>query len=198
MPLATTTTQKRLNSIAKCMTAAIDALQILADTLKSPFLQPILNTSRSLLSVLQNVRQHKTDCVDMTEKISTLLYAIISVHMEADGGADLSPSMLHYVGKFTETVQKIHVFVEAQGKFKMRHLFRQGDMSTLLEECRAGLQYSLDTLTIDTDMQEYSEEKHQQVLEFIASISDRSFDRASSLWLQPIWDYSQKRTKPKL
>jgi hypothetical protein len=43
------------------------------------------------------------------------------------------------------TLYKIHTFVEAQQKASIvRRFFRQGEMSTLLKECKVGLQQGLD------------------------------------------------------
>jgi hypothetical protein len=39
------------------------------------------------------------------------------------------------------TLHKIHTFVEAQQKGSiLKNFFRQGEMSTLLKDCKAGLQ----------------------------------------------------------
>ncbi|KAJ7874606.1 hypothetical protein B0H13DRAFT_2551486 [Mycena leptocephala] len=49
--------------------------------------------------------------------------------------------MLSHIGKFTETLHKIHTFIEAQQSgSKVKSFFRQGEMSTLFKECKAGLQ----------------------------------------------------------
>jgi hypothetical protein len=43
------------------------------------------------------------------------------------------------------TLHKIYAFVEAQQKGnKVKNFFRQGEMSTMLKDCQAGLQQSLD------------------------------------------------------
>jgi hypothetical protein len=45
----------------------------------------------------------------------------------------------------TRILYKIHTFVEAQQKGNiMKIFFRQGEMATLLKDCRAGVEQSLD------------------------------------------------------
>jgi hypothetical protein len=48
------------------------------------------------------------------------------------------------------TLYKIHAFVEAQLKrSKVKRFFRQGEMSTLLKDCKAGLQQGLDLFHVN-------------------------------------------------
>ena len=93
------------------------------------------------------------------EQTHRLLNVIIILHIKSDTGGEMPPSVLHHIGKFTEyfpcavktrylsltaatrTLHKIHTFVEAQQNgSKVKMFFRQGEMSTLLKECKAGLQ----------------------------------------------------------
>jgi hypothetical protein len=47
------------------------------------------------------------------------------------------------------TLHKIHTFVEAQqNSSKVKKFFRQGEMSTLLKDCKAGLQQGLDIFQV--------------------------------------------------
>jgi hypothetical protein len=47
------------------------------------------------------------------------------------------------------TLHKIHTFVEAQQNgSKVKSFFRQGEMSTLLKECKAGLQQGHDIFQV--------------------------------------------------
>jgi hypothetical protein len=96
------------------------------------------------------------------EQAHELLNAVIIVHIKSDTGAELLPTVLNQIGKFTEyfvchelmsghlqqyfrTLHKIHTFVEAQQKgSKVKSFFRHGEMSSLLKECKAGLQQGLD------------------------------------------------------
>ncbi|KAJ7442413.1 hypothetical protein FB451DRAFT_1440110 [Mycena latifolia] len=199
MPLQSNVTQIRLNSITTCLTAAVKTLEILADSLKSPFLATISKTTLSLVSIVESVRQNKNDCVQLMEQIHTLLYAIISLHVKSETEGVLSPEMLYHLGKFTETLHKIHTFVEAQQyKSRIKHFFRQAEINMLLKDCNHRLGQALEVfkrlnaenmevqdgnLIKDVkDLQGYAQARHQEVLEMIECLFDiTSSDRASSI-----------------
>ncbi|KAJ6521135.1 hypothetical protein DFH09DRAFT_1287227 [Mycena vulgaris] len=150
MPSPPSATETRLNDILKCFTIAVDTLEVLATTFKTPFLEPISNTAKSLLTAVQTVKQNKNDCTQLLEQTYGLLCAIVSLHMKAEAGSDLTPSMMNDLGKFTDTLYKIHTFVEAQQeKSKIRHFFHRGEMSKLFKDCNLGLQEALDRFKVE-------------------------------------------------
>jgi hypothetical protein len=118
MPAQSTITQIRLNNIITCLNAAVTTVEVVSKGLKTPFLQPIVNTVWSLLSAVQVIFSHsgalkltnthqkikksKDVCTDMLEQIHKVLYAIIQVHMTSDTGGELTPKMLHNLGQFAE------------------------------------------------------------------------------------------------
>ncbi|KAJ6592037.1 hypothetical protein DFH09DRAFT_1414862 [Mycena vulgaris] len=190
MPPQPIAAEIRLNNILKCFTIAVDSLEILAKTFKSPFLEPISNTAKSLLTAVQTVRQNKSDCAQLLEETYGLLCAIVSLNMEPEAGQDMSPSMLNDLGKLTDTLYKIHTFVEAQqDKSKIRQFFRQGEMNKLYKDCNMGLQVALDLFKVHNinvlhdlgEMQKIAEERHQEVLELIEAFSDRTASDKGSL-----------------
>ncbi|KAJ6514629.1 hypothetical protein DFH09DRAFT_1431843 [Mycena vulgaris] len=190
MPPQPIATEIRLNNILKCFTIAVDTLEVLAKTFKSPFLEPISNTAKSLLTAVQTVKQNKSDCTQLLEQTYGLLYAIVSLHMKPETGLDLTPSMLNDLGKFTDTLYKVHTFVEAQqDKSKIRHFFRQGEMSKLFKDCNMSLQETLDLFKVHNmnflneigDMEKFAEDRHQEVLELIDALSDGTSSDKGSL-----------------
>ncbi|KAJ7023664.1 hypothetical protein C8F04DRAFT_1271234 [Mycena alexandri] len=145
MPPKVAAPQIRLQNATACLTATAAPLEILANTLKAPFLEAMSNTTQSLLECIQTVKQNKNDCTQLIEQTHQLLHAIIVVHIKSDTGGELPPNMLNQIGKFTETLHKIHTFVEAQQSgSKVKNFFRQGEMSMLLKHCKAELQEGLD------------------------------------------------------
>ncbi|KAJ6540022.1 hypothetical protein DFH09DRAFT_1396669 [Mycena vulgaris] len=183
-------TETRFDNILKCFTTAVDTLEVLANTFKTPFLEPISNTSKSLLTAVQTVKQNKSDCTQLLEQTHGLLYAIVSLHMKAEAGSDLTPSLLNDLGKFTDTLYKIHTFVETQqDKSKIRHFFHQGEMSKLFKDCNLGLQEALDQfklqdinlLTEVVVMQKFVKDKDKEVLELIEAFSDGTASDKGSL-----------------
>ncbi|KAJ7717691.1 hypothetical protein B0H14DRAFT_637754 [Mycena olivaceomarginata] len=89
-------------------------LRITGRQFQDPFLESISNTARSLLTSIQTVRHNKDDCAQLVEQTYQLLYGIVSLYIRSETGPDLPPSMLSHLGEFTETLHKIHTFVEAQ------------------------------------------------------------------------------------
>ncbi|KAJ6570481.1 hypothetical protein DFH09DRAFT_1362626 [Mycena vulgaris] len=174
-------TQIRVNNIVTCLDTAVETLEIIAKGLETPFLQPILSTVRSLLVSVQGVKRNQDDCARMLEHIHGLLYAIIRLHIDSDTGGELSPSMLKSLGQFTETLHKIHTFVDVQKeKSIIKQFFRQGEISTLLKGCNDGLQQAFEGFKVQhayllsdaAEMQAAAQATHQKVLVLISSLSD--------------------------
>ncbi|KAJ7131512.1 hypothetical protein C8R43DRAFT_1110723 [Mycena crocata] len=82
-------------------------------------------------------------------------------------------------------------FVEAQQeKSRIRQFFRQGEMNRLLSECKTGLQQALDVFKVEgvgllnnvAEMQRYTQQKHNEVLELLEALSEATTsDKASSI-----------------
>ncbi|KAJ6572273.1 hypothetical protein B0H19DRAFT_1065238 [Mycena capillaripes] len=140
MPTKPIGAENRLNDITTCLTVTARTLGILAMSLKTPFLEPISKTTQSLLKKIQ-VSSTIGLFFTLMETTYQLLEAIIIVHINSDTGGELPPSVLNHIGKFTQTLYKIHTFVEGQQSgSKVKNFFRQGEMNTLLKDCKAGLQ----------------------------------------------------------
>ncbi|KAJ7884258.1 hypothetical protein B0H13DRAFT_1890039 [Mycena leptocephala] len=149
------------------------------------------NTTQSLLKNIQTVKQNKNECSQLMEQTYELLNAILIVHIKSDTGGELPPSVLTHIGKFTETLHKIHTFVEAQQNgSKFKKFFRRGEMSMLLKDCKAGLQQGFEIFQVPmvnhmkdiAQMQADAEKQHKEVLGMIEALSDTtSSDGASSI-----------------
>ncbi|KAJ6563061.1 P-loop containing nucleoside triphosphate hydrolase protein [Mycena vulgaris] len=149
------------------------------------------------------------------ETIYELLHGIVNLHMKSEPFGHLSPEILHHLAKFTETMHKIHTFVEVQqDRNKIKHFFRQSEMNTLLKECRTGLQQALDVFKLPTgvtilgnvaEMQKATDKMHRELLELVSTLSDgTTSDRSSSihLWLNGSHNssnsFSMLPAKPKI
>ncbi|KAJ7936543.1 hypothetical protein B0H13DRAFT_1853274 [Mycena leptocephala] len=154
-----------------------------------------------LIAASQTVKQNKNDCTQLLEMVHQLMVAIVAVHIDSDTTGELPPTMLNQIGKFTETLHKIHTFVEGQQDgSRIKKFFRQGEMSGLLKDCYAGLQEALDFLKIEglnlvthvKAIQEQAQIRHQEVLYLIESLSNvASSDKGSSVWINPALSGSQ-------
>ncbi|KAJ7467660.1 hypothetical protein FB451DRAFT_1369314 [Mycena latifolia] len=183
----------RLNNTITCLAPVITLLNELSDAFGTPFVPAITNTTLSLITVVQNVKKNKEDCIQLLENVYQLLCAIVNLHIKSETKGNPPPATLHHVGKFMETLHKIHTFVEAQQDgSKIKSFFRQTETKTLLSECRAGLQEVLEAFKTETNitalshmtqMQEEAEIMHKEVLELISTWSDgTTSDRSSSIY----------------
>ncbi|KAJ7018236.1 P-loop containing nucleoside triphosphate hydrolase protein, partial [Mycena alexandri] len=186
MPRQPTITDIRLNNVSKCLNITMSSLQLLADTLKISGLGAILNTTQSLLKFAQMIKQNRNACTELMEQAHQLLSAIIAIYIKSDTGGELALSVLNYIAKFTQTLHKIHTFVEAQQSGnRVKMFFQQGEMGALLRDCKAELQQGFDFFQITTiitevkEMQEHVQVRHQEVLDIIETLS--SSDSASSI-----------------
>ncbi|KAJ7455061.1 hypothetical protein FB451DRAFT_1373259 [Mycena latifolia] len=171
----------RLDNLIGYLTVAVTTITELADAFGTPFLNTISSTASSLLTALMNVKRNKEDCVKLMEQTHTILYAIVSLHVQSETGV-LPPGTLGHIGKFSETLQRIHVFVQTQcDGSRIQRFFRQNETSSMLRECTAGLQQALEVFKIQnsasvsagiSDMQEHSQKLHMALLEMLATFSD--------------------------
>ncbi|KAJ7493509.1 hypothetical protein FB451DRAFT_1360351 [Mycena latifolia] len=202
MPREPAFTEIRLSNIITCLTPVIPLLNELNDTCGAPFVQTISNTTLSLITGIQQVKRNKNECIQLTENIHALLYAIVKLHIKSETGGSLPPATLYQLAKFTETLHKIHMFVEMQDNGnKIKHFFRQNEISTLLKDCRDGLHQALDFFKVKRftihqmestifnsigEMNKAVETMHKELLEMISTLSDGTiFDRTSSIYQCP-------------
>ncbi|KAJ7896709.1 hypothetical protein B0H14DRAFT_3605161, partial [Mycena olivaceomarginata] len=172
MPRQPTVTEIHLDNITACLTPALTLLNELNDSFSPPFLQSISNTIRSLINAVQNVKRNKNECARLMENIHQVLYTIIDLHIQSETPGSLPLAMLDHIGKFMETLHKIHTFIEAQqnGK-KIKHLFHNREMKNLLEDCHARLDQAQEVLGTS---KKAAELMHKQLLELIQTCSDAS------------------------
>ncbi|KAF8185372.1 hypothetical protein K438DRAFT_2020105 [Mycena galopus ATCC 62051] len=169
----------RLSNIIACLTQAVATLNELHDAFHTPFVQAISTTTLALIAEIQDVQRNRDTCIDLLESIHGLLYAIITAQMKSEM---LSPAILHNIGRFSETLHKMHLFVEAQQDGnRLRHFFRRSEMTTLLRDCRAGLQQAIEAVKIESyvslltdvsSVQERAHKLHNDLLELISTLSE--------------------------
>ncbi|KAJ7310791.1 hypothetical protein DFH08DRAFT_756995, partial [Mycena albidolilacea] len=160
--------------------------------------------AQSLLKNIETVKKNKRTCIELMEQTHELLNAIIILHINSDTGGILLPSTLNHIGKFTETLQKIHSFVEAhQSSSKVKQFFRQGEISTLLKGCKNGLKQGLDFFWLKntgimsniSKMQAVAKQRHQEVLAVACDSATSKMDLAAligaHLGLKPGKDLTQ-------
>ncbi|KAJ7864421.1 hypothetical protein B0H14DRAFT_2574363 [Mycena olivaceomarginata] len=90
--------QNRLENVVTCLTMATDTMQIMADSMKTPFLGAIINTTQVFLENVQvllsmptipthlTVTKHKEESFQLLEQIHKLVNAIMILHIKSDAG----------------------------------------------------------------------------------------------------------------
>ncbi|KAJ7927027.1 hypothetical protein B0H13DRAFT_1861789 [Mycena leptocephala] len=141
---------------------------------------------------IQNVKRNRDDCIRLLENIHQILYTIVNLHIRSETAGSLHPAMQGHIGKFTETLQKIHTFVEAQQNGnKIKYFLRHSEMNTLLKDCHSGLDEVLEVFKIEigtisftgiVDMKQKTENMHNELLEFISTLSNSTSDDNSSVY----------------
>ncbi|KAJ7512323.1 P-loop containing nucleoside triphosphate hydrolase protein [Mycena galericulata] len=127
------------------------------------------------------------------ESIYQVLYGIVNLHIVSETTGSLPPTILDELGKFTETIHRIHTFVEAQHDGnRIKNFFRQTELSTLLKECQAGVKHALEVFKLKygasnlvniREMQNTADNMHRDLLDMISTLSDgASLDGASSMY----------------
>ncbi|KAJ7467853.1 P-loop containing nucleoside triphosphate hydrolase protein, partial [Mycena galericulata] len=183
----------RISNIVACLEPVIGLLNDLHDVFGTPFVQAISNTTLSLITVVQNIKKNKDDCVQLMENIHQVLFAIVDLHIKSETPGSLPPATLDHIGKFMQTIYKIHTYAEAQyDGNKIKQFFRQNEMSTLLKDCYAGVQQAQEVFkiasgaTILTSLKEIqltADNMHKELLELISTVSDGTVsDSASSMY----------------
>ncbi|KAF7348945.1 hypothetical protein MVEN_01415100 [Mycena venus] len=171
MASRTTAAQIRLKNIATCLTVAMNTVKLLAEGIDGPFLWAISNTILSLLENIQTAKHCKNTCIELMEQINELLNAIIIAYIRSETAGELPPHTLKQVGIFTETLHKVHAFVEAQqndSKIKKDSNFFQIGTGIIMNDLKK--------------MRQDAEQRHREVLAMIATLSDtRSSERTSTV-----------------
>ncbi|KAJ6596169.1 hypothetical protein DFH09DRAFT_128481 [Mycena vulgaris] len=182
MPSQLTPTEIRLENLVKYLTVAVSTLRDLSDVLTTPFLKAISSTTASLLISVQSIKRNKEECAQFLDHIHTVLYAIIGLHVNSGNGGVLPPETLNHVGKFMETLQKIHVFVDSQQDGSaFKRFFRSIETNLLLKECHHGIQQAVDVfkVQIGTDVlhsitaaQSHAQKVHEELVQLISTLDD--------------------------
>ncbi|KAJ7018450.1 hypothetical protein C8F04DRAFT_1328146, partial [Mycena alexandri] len=192
MPRRPPALEIRIENIVAGLTAVIPLLKELTDAFGSPFVPVISITTASLIAGVRTIKKNKEDCVRLLEDIHVVLYAILDLYIRSETPGSLPPTMLHHIGKFTETLHKIYTFVEGQQEgSKMKSLFRHSEMNTLLKDCQKGLhdaftifkvESRFDLLSDISERQKNAENMHDELLELISGLSDETRSDASSMY----------------
>ncbi|KAJ7755246.1 hypothetical protein B0H16DRAFT_1690371 [Mycena metata] len=116
MPSQQSVTRVRLANISTCVTITVNTLNILVKTLMIHGLEAMMNTTQSLLKLIQHgsqmlpqtIKQGKNECAQLMEQTHVILSAIIGVYVRLDTGIELPPSTSNDIANFTQEKLAIH------------------------------------------------------------------------------------------
>ncbi|KAJ7900897.1 hypothetical protein B0H13DRAFT_1883201 [Mycena leptocephala] len=189
MPSKHIVPQNYMSNLTTSMATTVDMLEVLARTFKTPFLESITLTSRSLLTLTQAVKHNRDDCSQLMEQTCQLLHAIIVLHLESKAHGELSPAMLKCLGTF-QSIQTTTCFgITAKsvnvGPFirSMPLLEHKGEKVGSSNSSNKGEQMAGVNILKDlSEMQDVETRMHQEVLELVATMhEDTSSDQGSSI-----------------
>ncbi|KAJ7117472.1 hypothetical protein C8R44DRAFT_790792 [Mycena epipterygia] len=158
-------TQSRLNNIAEYLTVAAAALQQFSDARRSACLNTISSIILSLATLAQTVKRNGAECIQLMEGVHTLVYALVRLLMKSNGGA--LPPRIFDTGKVTETLQKIHLFVEGQ---QDQRNIRNNGPTPVLDDCKVGLQEAFSAFEDPSCIQISSQRAHEELLQFVPAL----------------------------
>ncbi|KAJ7115041.1 hypothetical protein C8R44DRAFT_984308, partial [Mycena epipterygia] len=171
----TTATETSLDNMIASLTPIITFLNEFSDAFGPPFIPAISNTTLSLITLVQNVKKNKEQCIQLMDNINQVLYTVVNFLVKSGTESSLPPAVLNNLGRLTETLHRVYAFMEAQQDGnKIKHFFRQSEMKTLLHECHTGLQQALDVFRMESainlhgnivEMQKDMERIHKELLE---------------------------------
>ncbi|KAJ7644945.1 hypothetical protein FB45DRAFT_1116920 [Roridomyces roridus] len=189
-PRQPTTSEILTNRTVVSLKAVVPLLDELHDLFGPPFIQSISQTALALVTTLQLSDVLMGICLQLTENIHAISYAIVELYMHADPPGTLPAATMSHVAKFAETMHKIHAFVEAQMDMsRIKHFFRQGEMNALLKDCQVGIQDALDYFKMRSpanfahdmeDMGNQMDRMHKKLLELVATLSEATTSDGSS------------------
>ncbi|KAJ7431626.1 hypothetical protein B0H11DRAFT_843818 [Mycena galericulata] len=153
-------------------TVACSLLKDIGNAANQPYVQAIASVALLIMETVQRVKDNKDACVQMTERAYELVCAIINICRDSE--ADLAPAMVRSIAQFSETLEKILVFVRSQVKGGLfRRMLRSMEDADLITQCNAGLKHALDVFGVQSgivaamtmaEMQKDATQRHEELI----------------------------------
>ncbi|KAK7039738.1 NB-ARC domain-containing protein [Favolaschia claudopus] len=191
----------QMNNILKYAAIAASTLSDISDSTDVPFLRTIATVTVSILTIVQTVKTNQDECMRMVARIEELLSVILRLCAPQN---ELSPATLRNVGSFTDTLQKIHAYVNLQQNTSVfKRFFRQSENAALLAECQAGLAHASDVFEIEArlvtavemaEMHDRAEKRHHDLLELVGCQREYEESDSASLVNKPVFEFRNSTT----
>ncbi|KAJ7053500.1 hypothetical protein C8F01DRAFT_1329737 [Mycena amicta] len=129
--------------------AAVARLLHVSENANAPYLRPIAGATSLLLDAILNINKHKTEWIDVAEKVTTVIDALAEM---SDNEADVPNSVLLSLSAFAETLQRLLIIARQQAsKGLLSRVVRFLDERKTLNECKMALAQSLQIFKLQSD-----------------------------------------------
>ncbi|KAJ7202243.1 hypothetical protein C8J57DRAFT_1623130 [Mycena rebaudengoi] len=153
-------------------TVTCSLLRDIGNASDQPYLQAIASISLLIIETVQRVKANKEAVTRMTERAYEFVCAIINICRDSE--ADLAPAMVRSIEQFSQTLEKILMFVRNQVKGGFwRRAFRSMEDADLITECNTGLKHALDVFGVQSgiiaavtmaEIQKDTSQRHEELI----------------------------------
>ncbi|KAJ7111965.1 hypothetical protein C8R44DRAFT_856537 [Mycena epipterygia] len=193
MPSNTDESTERILLSAKLAVSALGEISLSSGM---PFLATAVSISLCILTGIQTLKSNRQELMQMVGDIQDILCGIITLHAASAPENILPPAVLHDIGYFTETLDKIKIWLGNQRRTsKIRRLLRLNEEAAQLEACKARLNQARDVFGIHSRMsvstglealQQDAQIKHDEIFELLdaelaSTDTDSSYSTSRSL-----------------
>ncbi|KAJ6576038.1 hypothetical protein DFH09DRAFT_1150256 [Mycena vulgaris] len=104
-----------------------------------------------LFDTVQSVRNNKTECMQLLERVHQIVRAIINLCGDANGA--MAPMMVRAIDQFTETLTKVHAFLRTQASHGLfARILRHKETQDHFSQCTIALQQAFDVFGVQTGL----------------------------------------------
>ncbi|KAJ7452939.1 hypothetical protein FB451DRAFT_676643 [Mycena latifolia] len=167
---------------------AADALRGMSAAAHIPFLKSVCTLSTAIISMIENMKFQKDQCLRMAEDNHRVLCALMALCIHSENTS--SPQILDQIAQYAETLQTFHACLTAQNELgTIKRFFKQTEITAQLGGCERELKAALNLFTTQlgvgvasalVEMNINTEQRHQELLEMISARSG-SFTTTSSI-----------------
>ncbi|KAJ7063814.1 hypothetical protein C8F01DRAFT_1054719 [Mycena amicta] len=151
MPAQPSSEPTRLKRTLDCLALATTTVKEIAHATQGhvPFLISASALCGMIVEFVQTAKTTKAHILQFLEQIHEVLCAVISLYSTRAVGKVLPPGIVHDLGVFTETLQKIYTYFKSQQEMsKIKQLFKQANSAAQLALCKQAMQDSVDAFRV--------------------------------------------------
>ncbi|KAJ7866451.1 hypothetical protein B0H14DRAFT_3593982 [Mycena olivaceomarginata] len=138
------------NTVIQGAKLAVELLRTTSESTNTPYLRAIAGASALLMDTVVVVRKNKEECLRMAEQVVTIITALVDI---CTNNSELSPSILNSIATFSETLQKVLMFVRNQvGKSLVKRVIRHLEDASALSECQSALGHAVQLFKLQCEI----------------------------------------------